>query len=406
MNNQIERLRELMAASGARARLSAAMPPVSGFLPVETPAGMVWVRERRYGPGSTHGAFSFHSWREVTPEALSFLAGGRCNPPGLLFVDVEATGLGGAGTQAFLVGSARLAGEELVLTQHFLPGPGHEAALLYELRRHWPPEAWLVTYNGKCFDWPLLSDRYTMHGQHRPAIAGHLDLLFWARRLLGPCLASCTLISLEQEVLGISRTGDIPAQLIPAAYFDYVRRGDTSCIDQVLEHNLHDLLSLVALSCTFATYTLGRLDTPFAGPIHLGLGRRYEELGRDAQARACYHRALDGELTGQLRGWTLRRLGFLEKRHGDLEKARAAFAGAVDILGHDPVACTELAKHLEHRARELDQAAQLVRQALSAPGGRTEPWRTRLQRRLDRLERKQGRSQPACASARTPPYRD
>jgi uncharacterized protein YprB with RNaseH-like and TPR domain len=402
VKSEIERLRQLLASTGAPRQLGPAPAPVTGFLEVETPGGKTWVRERQYGPGATHGTFSLRSWAGVTPEALSFLAGGRCATPGLLFVDVEATGLGGAGTQVFLAGVARLVGEELVLTQHFLPGPGHEAAFLYELKRRWPPEAWLVTYNGKSFDWPLLSDRYTLHGQNRPAISGHLDLLFWARRLLGPGLANCTLVNLERELLGISRLGDIPSQLIPAAYFDYIRRGDPGCIDQVLEHNLQDLLSLVALSCTFATYTLGRLDTPFAGPIHLGLARRYEEQGDDAQARACYHRALDGELADQLRGLALRRLGFLEKRRGDQEKAQAAFAAAVDILRYDPVACTELAKHLEHRAGEFDQAARLVRQALSGPSGCTEPWRSRLQQRLSRLERRQNRSRPPRAGEPAP----
>jgi len=399
VKTEIERLRELMRAAGARPRPLPACPPVPGFLQVETPTGPAWVREKRYGAGWAQGAFALRSWGEVTPEALGFLTAGSCSAPQLLFVDVEATGLGGAGVQVFLAGSARLVDGELVLTQHFLPGPGHEAAFLHELNCRWPPHSWLVTYNGKSFDWPLLSDRYTMQGQSRPTIAGHLDLLFWARRLFGTCLASCSLISLEQEVLGMARSGDIPAQLVPAAYFEYVRSGDLGCMARVLEHNLHDMLSLVALTGTFAAYSLGHLDTPFAGPIQLGLARRYEELGQAAQARACYHRALAGELTPQLRGWTLRRLGFLEKRHGDGEKAQAAFAAAVSILGHDPVACTELAKHLEHRIGDFDHAARVVIQALSGPGGRAEPWRSRLQQRLARLDGKRGRSRPAAPGA-------
>ena len=49
--------------------------------------------------------------------------------------------------------------------------------LLDEVGRHLPPDAWLVTYNGRGFDWPLLVTRYRMVRRAAPPIGGHLDLL-------------------------------------------------------------------------------------------------------------------------------------------------------------------------------------------------------------------------------------
>ena len=46
-----------------------------------------------------------------------------------------------------------------------------------------PPDAWLVTYNGRTFDWPLLVTRYRMDRRAAPALGGHLDLLPHVRRL-------------------------------------------------------------------------------------------------------------------------------------------------------------------------------------------------------------------------------
>lgn len=388
-----------MKEAAARVATPPAPPAITGFERVETPAGPAWIREIRYDPGYRHGGRRIGDLGDICPNALEFLVLDKCSGSAeLLFLDTETTGLGGAGTHVFLVGTARLVGAGLLLTQYFLPGPGQEAALLYELRRRWLPSAWLVTYNGKAFDWPLLSDRFVMNAQVPPAIAGHLDLLYWSRRFFGRCLENCSLTSLEQRVLETFRSGDIPGHLIPAAYFEYLRHKDVHALQPVFQHNLHDILSLVALSCEFAAYVTGRQRPPFPGPAELGLARAYEERGLNELAGECYRRALEAGLSSHLEVWALRRLGFLEKRLGEVEQARAAFAAAVDASDHDPVACTELAKYLEHHARDYREAARVVLRALSGPAGRTEPWRTRLRHRLARLERKQERG--ASASSR------
>src|SRR5947209_405187 len=74
----------------------------------------------------------------------------------LLCLDTETTGLAtAAGTLAFLVGLGWWEGSRFRQLQLLLPDQSDEPALLEELGRWIPPDAWLVTYNGRGFDWPL-----------------------------------------------------------------------------------------------------------------------------------------------------------------------------------------------------------------------------------------------------------
>ncbi len=51
----------------------------------------------------------------------------------------------------------------------------------------------------------------------------HLDLLFGARRLWKLRLESCRLVDLENQILGVERQGDLPGEMIPYYYFEYLR---------------------------------------------------------------------------------------------------------------------------------------------------------------------------------------
>jgi uncharacterized protein YprB with RNaseH-like and TPR domain len=55
----------------------------------------------------------------------------RPAPEEILFLDTETTGLvGGTGTMAFLIGVSWWSSSRLNTRQYFLPGPGHETAML------------------------------------------------------------------------------------------------------------------------------------------------------------------------------------------------------------------------------------------------------------------------------------
>jgi uncharacterized protein len=51
----------------------------------------------------------------------------------------------------------------------------------------------------------------------------------------------------ERLLLGFQRTDDLPAHLVPEAWFAFVRHGTTHKLPALLAHNRWDLLSLVAL---------------------------------------------------------------------------------------------------------------------------------------------------------------
>ena len=121
----------------------------------------------------------------------------------LLCLDTETTGLAtAAGTLAFLVGLGWWEGSRFRQVQLLLPDHADEPALLDELARYIPRDGWLVTYNGRGFDWPLLVARYRMAGSNPPLHAGHLDLLPLVRRVFRHRMTDARLASVEAELLG------------------------------------------------------------------------------------------------------------------------------------------------------------------------------------------------------------
>ena len=96
----------------------------------------------------------------------------------LVCLDTETTGLATAtGTVAFLVGLGWWEGDAFHQVQLLLPDHADEPALLDALAAYIPLDGWLVTYNGRGFDWPLLVTRYRMARRAPPIHGGHLDLL-------------------------------------------------------------------------------------------------------------------------------------------------------------------------------------------------------------------------------------
>jgi RNase_H superfamily len=135
----------------------------------------------------------------------------------LVCIDTETTGLAtAAGTLAFLVGLARWEGDSFCQTQLLLPDHADEPALLAEIAAWVTPDAWLVSYNGRGFDWPLIEARYRLAGRAAPVHAGHLDLLPFVRRVFRHRMEDARLRTVEVELLGVSRIGDVEGWEIPS----------------------------------------------------------------------------------------------------------------------------------------------------------------------------------------------
>ncbi|MGE3908784.1 MAG: ribonuclease H-like domain-containing protein [Chloroflexota bacterium] len=403
------------AADEARARRRDVQDLVAGSV-IEGPLGACFVAEHTLALDHRHGSEPLGRFFEVTDRSMGCLA--RSAEPleidreSIVFLDTETTGLaGGTGTYAFMVGLAYFRGERLLVRQYFMRHHAEEPAMLAALSQVLGQHEAIVTFNGKSFDVPLLLTRYTANRQpHAVPAAPHLDLLHPARRFWREQLEACNLGTLERAILGHHRGADVPGWMIPDLYFRYLRGGDPGLMAMVFEHNLHDLLSLVALVCRLGWLLDGPADVPpHAAPSVyelFGAARIYEDLGLWDEAFVRYEQALRTGRAIEVRARVAARLAALCKRAGRHERALQLWRrlASLGLTGCEPY--IELAKHFEHRLRDYDAAVQVVEEALGAleiqalrrrPGVAAE--RAALEHRLARLHQKRRRARGASVSA-------
>lgn len=358
----------------------------------DTDHGPILSVRREYGLDHRHGASGFQGAFAAAPALLGMLT--RQGAPAgdarrLLFLDTETTGLaGGTGTYAFLVGVGFTEGDRFVVQQFFMRDLDEEPALLAALAPLLARADGLVTYNGSGFDVPLLETRFVLARRRWPEL-WHLDLLAPARRVWGIRFADCRLTTLESGVLGLSRDDDVPGAMIPALYFDYLRRRHPGALPRVFAHNRHDVLSLVGLTAWLARALEAPDELAPTPEEYAGLGRVWERADPE-RSLACYRQALAGGLGGVEGDRVRLRLAWWEKRRARWEAARELWETATQAPRFDPRPWEELAKFFEHRSRDFAAARVVVlraieraRRAAAAPGVRQE-----LDRRLARLERR------------------
>ncbi|TAK00336.1 MAG: hypothetical protein EPO36_08905 [Chloroflexota bacterium] len=214
----------------------------------------------------------------------------------LLCLDTETTGLAtAAGTLAFLVGLGWWEGRRFRQAQLLLPDHADEPALLDALRAMIPAGSWLVTYNGRGFDWPLLVARYRMARSGAPAHAGHLDLLPVVRRLFRHRMPDARLQTAEIELLGHRRHRDVEGWEIPARYLQFLRDGEPARLIEIVRHNDEDVRSLARLLAHVderLADTAARFEAP-AGDL-AGLARAFSAHQRFDEALACVDAAIAG----------------------------------------------------------------------------------------------------------------
>ena len=167
----------------------------------------------------------------------------------MLFFDTETTGLaGGTGTRAFMIGAADWHEGALRIRQLTMRTMAAEHAMLDAFRAWVAPDTLLVSYNGKCYDAPLLATRYRLARQSNP-LAGlaHVDLLYPTRRAYRGVYENCRLATIERHVLRIVREDDLPGSEAPAAWLSFLRGGSAQNLRRVLAHNHQDVVSLSRL---------------------------------------------------------------------------------------------------------------------------------------------------------------
>jgi len=285
----------------------------------------------------------------------------------IVFLDTETTGLaGGTGTMAFLIGLGSIEDDRLVVRQYLARDFDEEYAILAAVLEELKKRRVLVTFNGRSFDWPLLESRI-IYSRLKPLCwdGRHLDLLHVARRLWGDRLESCSLSSLEEHILEHSRPDDIPGSMIPGIYLKYLDTGDIDDMLRVMRHNEWDILVMAALLARMA-YMFKRPAAYCDDVELLGVAKDLERAGRTEEACRCYRACIDKTNTGYVRIQAQKRLAFLVKRHQGSAAAMDIWAEMAESPGNIMVLpLIEMAKHLEHREKDIDSALSLTEQALS-----------------------------------------
>jgi uncharacterized protein YprB with RNaseH-like and TPR domain len=360
----------------------------------ETHHGPLHVVQQYLEPGHCHGRVPVRAALDADPELVARLALdpslADVDPKKLLFIDTETTGLnGGTGTLPFLLGMAYFEDESLCVRQLFLPRPGAEGPMLHDFSKRCEEASAIVSYNGKAFDWPLLRTRFVMNRVPMPRVPPHLDLLHAVRRVYKKRLERVRLLHVEMNVLGMMREHDIDGAEIPGIYTQYLRGDIDPRMPVVIEHNANDLIALAAI--------LGRIARDFADVReaddprdHLGFAEVAERAKDAERARRFAEAALyggGGREVAALAGLLAARVA---RRAGDIEGEGTALHHALTMLGKggDLLAAEvhlALAKHHEHRTRDLDAALEHARHTVPAETA------TLRDKRVSRLEARRAR---------------
>jgi uncharacterized protein YprB with RNaseH-like and TPR domain len=363
---------------------------------IRTACGEHFETGRLWEPHRRHGSIEISSLAALPEDLLAQLSGGaiaHAHPSRWAFLDTETTGLaGGTGTYAFLVGVGSIEESGFRLRQFFMRDYGEEPSLLARLSEYLAQFEVLVTYNGKAFDQPLLETRFRMaRARHPFDRLEHLDLLFGARRLWKLRLESCRLVDLENRILGFERQGDLPGEMIPYYYFEYLRTHQALRLVPIFHHNALDILSLACLTAIvpFAFRSPGDAALRH-GADFIGLARWLLQSERHDEALRLLRRAVDLGLPDDLLFRSLWDIAALEKRAGREPAALVVYTDlAASRNPYRARALEELAKYYEHRERRYPMALEFTRTALAL--GHTPA----LERREQRLKARLGRARAA-----------
>ena len=361
---------------------------------ISTPFGDSFIRENYFPRDYRCGEVElFHIFQSSAKTISSLARDDRLKEIDInktIFLDTETTGLaGGAGTYIFLVGVGYFEGDQFCVRQYFMRDYNEERALLSALNDLLSNFKAVVTYNGKTFDLPLMESRYIMSGMKMSLKDPyHFDLLYPARRLWKRRLESCSLSTVEREILKVIRDDDVPGYLIPEIYFRYLRTKDARALKQVFEHNLQDILSLVALVSRMCFLVEDPLNNTEYGMDIFSIGKMFDEEKKYGQSTHYYAEALKHNLAEEETLEILRLSSFAYKRQVKWEEAEKIWREIIErSREYIYYPYEELAKYYEHHLKDYQKAETVVEEALNIEENIFQ--REKLQYRLNRIKGKQ-----------------
>lgn len=173
------------------------------------------------------------------------------SPAGLLFFDIETTGLSARTSQLYLIGCLFTDGKQFWLRQWFAQAPADEKEVLLAFENYLaglPEGTLLLHFNGNGFDLPYLRQRYQRYKRPFPLDSFESMDLY---RAIRPYKAVLGLPSLRQKAiegyLGIAREDPFDGGQLIAVYEDYVTTRSPLGLKALLLHNDEDVRNMPKL---------------------------------------------------------------------------------------------------------------------------------------------------------------
>ncbi|MCR5775038.1 MAG: ribonuclease H-like domain-containing protein [Lachnospiraceae bacterium] len=169
-------------------------------------------------------------------------------PSGIIFIDIETTGLSPATAEVYLIGTAVLKDDHFYIRQFFASDPSEEKELLSAFAEYLKSYDTIVTFNGNKFDIPFLEKRSFKCG---------VDLSFSEKtgvdlyKRIRPYKKLLSLPDLKQKTiekfLGVRRMDKKSGRELISLYGNYIADKNRVCLDLLLRHNHDDVIGLLAL---------------------------------------------------------------------------------------------------------------------------------------------------------------
>ncbi len=345
-----------------------------------------------YPMSSIFGKVILNEWNGIKKHIIPTIFNDRTfsdiDPLKLIYFDTETTGLsGGTGTIPFMLGFGYIEGDSFEVKIFVLNDPSKEGLFLDEIDRFLKTLdiSGVVTYNGKSFDYPLMETRYVLNRKRFPLQDfPHLDFLSPARVIWKNTYESRKLGYLGDILLNISRVDDVDGSFIPGLYFEYLRTGNFSMIEKVVEHNALDIVGLSALLLLGCKYVDDVSSADDEGEV-LGVALLNERSGLLPEAEKYYCYLNKNGKRDEIIAQSAKRLALIKKKEKLFDEAEDLWRLLSDQ--GDKFAFREMSVYLEHRKKDFSEALEFVERGLEL-AEISETQRKDFEKRVLRLKRK------------------
>ncbi|MEN8221708.1 MAG: ribonuclease H-like domain-containing protein [Acidobacteriota bacterium] len=350
------------------------------------------ILEYNYPMSSVFGKVVLDEWSRIKNNIIPTIFNNRSfsniDPLKLIYFDTETTGLsGGTGTIPFMLGFGYIEGDSFEVRIFVLNDPSKEGLFLDEIDSFLKTIdiSGVVTYNGKSFDYPLMETRYVLNRKKFPLQNfPHLDFLSPARVIWKNTYESRKLGYLGDILLNISRADDIDGSFIPGLYFEYLRTGNFSMIEKVVEHNALDIVGLSALLLLGCKYVDDVSVVSDEGEV-LGVALLNERSGLLPEAEKIYCHLNEHAQRDEIIAQSAKRLALIKKKKKLFDEAEDLWRLLSDQ--GDKLAFREMSVYLEHRKKDFSGALEFVERGLEQ-AEISDTQRKDFEKRIQRLKRK------------------